>query len=240
MAGGGGDFSRLDNFLSGEGAKGSKGSSGSALPAPVSPSWYNAESRSWYGESDMHGLSKAEKKELVQCAMIVQYSPTGRAMCRRCGTAIDKGVLRLGYPFRWRANEDCYALWLHSECYEPEVFGIKEKDLRTQVFGFEALNNTERARLWKAMRSSGKNKESEAAGKAAAAAMSSGSVGVATKKIPVVQVPSTLAVPMLPFQREGLAWMCQQEESSVRGGVLADEMAWARRSRRLRYCWQDL
>ncbi|CAJ1360827.1 unnamed protein product [Effrenium voratum] len=29
---------------------------------------------------------------------------------------------------------------------------------------------------------------------------------------------------MLPFQKEGLAWMCHQEESSVRGGILADEM----------------
>ena len=52
-----------------------------------------------------------------------------------------------------------------------------------------------------------------------------------------------LAVPMLPFQKEGtqrdasngllklatwaspgLAWMCHQEDSDVRGGILADEM----------------
>lgn len=36
--------------------------------------------------------------------------------------------------------------------------------------------------------------------------------------------PPDLLMPLLPFQEEGLAWMCNQEISSVRGGILADEM----------------
>ncbi|XP_055389089.1 LOW QUALITY PROTEIN: uncharacterized protein LOC129618345 [Condylostylus longicornis] len=36
--------------------------------------------------------------------------------------------------------------------------------------------------------------------------------------------PSQLLAPLLPFQEEGLAWMCNQEVSPVRGGILADEM----------------
>jgi DNA repair protein RAD16 len=29
---------------------------------------------------------------------------------------------------------------------------------------------------------------------------------------------------MLPYQKEGLAWLCAQEEGKVGGGILADEM----------------
>eukprot|EP00920_Eleutheroschizon_duboscqi_P003932 GHVT01009157.1.p1 GENE.GHVT01009157.1~~GHVT01009157.1.p1 ORF type:complete len:1249 (+),score=211.70 GHVT01009157.1:1649-5395(+) len=36
--------------------------------------------------------------------------------------------------------------------------------------------------------------------------------------------PAELMAPLLPFQQEGLAWMCNQEKSSVKGGILADEM----------------
>jgi DNA repair protein RAD16 len=36
--------------------------------------------------------------------------------------------------------------------------------------------------------------------------------------------PDTLLAPMLPYQKEGLAWMCAQEAGPLRGGILADEM----------------
>ncbi|CAE8724276.1 unnamed protein product, partial [Polarella glacialis] len=116
-----------------------------------------------------------------------------------------------------------YTLYLHPECYEPEVFGIKEKELRSKVFGYEALNNTERANLWKAMRSSGRLQKADKEGADATAEYSNASIG-GVAKIPVIPVPKSLAVPMLPFQKEGLSWMVQQEESEVRGGILADEM----------------
>ncbi|CAE7616604.1 rhp16 [Symbiodinium natans] len=214
-----GEFAQLDKFLNQE-----KSSSSSILPTPVSPAWYDPEAKSWYGQQDMVGLSRKDKQSLVSCAMFCQYAPTGRARCRRCGEEIDKGALRLGYPFRWRQSEDAYTLYLHPECYESSVFGIKEKDLRNKIFGYEALNNTERQRLWKAMRSESRAAKASREGAEAAAEYSSGSVGVVTKNLPAVPVPKDLAVPMLPFQKEGLAWMCHQEESTVRGGILADEM----------------
>ena len=34
----------------------------------------------------------------------------------------------------------------------------------------------------------------------------------------------TLLAPMLPYQKEGLGWLCHQEDSELRGGILADEM----------------
>lgn len=217
-----GEFAQLDKFLTQEGS--SSSSKSSLLPTPVSPAWYDPESKSWYCQEDFSGLSKKEKESLFSCVMYCQYAPTGRARCRRCGEDIQKGELRLGYPYRWRQADDCYTLYIHPECYESSVFGIKEKDLRKKIYGYEALNNTERARLWKEMRSEGRMAKANKEGANATAEYSSGSVGVDTKSLPEVPVPKDMAVPMLPFQKEGLAWMCQQEESSVRGGILADEM----------------
>ena len=36
--------------------------------------------------------------------------------------------------------------------------------------------------------------------------------------------PNTLLMPLLPYQKEGLGWMYNQEQISVHGGILADEM----------------
>ncbi|CAJ1394059.1 unnamed protein product [Effrenium voratum] len=171
-------------------------------------------------EKEYSKLNKSDKKRAVSC----QYAPTGRARCRRCGEEIEKGQLRLGYPFRWRAQEEAYTLFIHPECYESSVFGIKEKELRSKIFGYEALNNTERGRLWKEMRSDGRAAKASKEGAKETKQYASGSVGRETKDLAPVPVPKDLAVPMLPFQKEGLAWMCHQEESSVRGGILADEM----------------
>ena len=36
--------------------------------------------------------------------------------------------------------------------------------------------------------------------------------------------PIDLLMPLLPYQKEGLAWMYHQEQSSIHGGILADEV----------------
>jgi SNF2 family DNA or RNA helicase len=36
--------------------------------------------------------------------------------------------------------------------------------------------------------------------------------------------PPTLLAPMLPYQMEGPAWLCAQEDGPIRGGILIDEM----------------
>jgi len=145
----------LDDLLSGGGGAGGA----KLLPTPVNPAWYAPDDKSWYSERDLMALSKKEKqsKNLIACSMIVQYAPTNRSRCRRCGDGIEKDKLRLGYPYKYREVDPAYPIYVHPECYVPEVFGIKEKELRSKVFGFEALNNTERDRLWKAMRSMGRN-----------------------------------------------------------------------------------
>ena len=39
-----------------------------------------------------------------------------------------------------------------------------------------------------------------------------------------MEQPEEIVAPLLPYQRQFLAWAVSQEQSSVRGGILADEM----------------
>ncbi|CAL5226040.1 g8852 [Coccomyxa viridis] len=44
------------------------------------------------------------------------------------------------------------------------------------------------------------------------------------RNMPFMEQPEEIMVPLLPYQRQFLAWGVSQEQSSVRGGILADEM----------------
>lgn len=39
-----------------------------------------------------------------------------------------------------------------------------------------------------------------------------------------MEPPATLVLPVLPYQKEGLGWMYNQEHTPYHGGILADEM----------------
>ena len=45
-----------------------------------------------------------------------------------------------------------------------------------------------------------------------------------TRSDPPAEPPRGLVRHLLPFQREGLAWMMGNEKTAVKGGILADEM----------------
>ncbi len=42
--------------------------------------------------------------------------------------------------------------------------------------------------------------------------------------MPAMEAPGEIVAVLLPYQKEFLAWAVGQERSSVRGGILADEM----------------
>lgn len=48
--------------------------------------------------------------------------------------------------------------------------------------------------------------------------------GGPVQSMPFMEQPGEILVPLLPYQRQFLAWGVSQEQSSVRGGILADEM----------------
>jgi SNF2 family DNA or RNA helicase len=51
-----------------------------------------------------------------------------------------------------------------------------------------------------------------------------GDTDIAERRFPPADPPPALKCTLLPFQRESLYWMTQQERSSFRGGILADEV----------------
>jgi DNA repair protein RAD16 len=42
--------------------------------------------------------------------------------------------------------------------------------------------------------------------------------------LPRVKAPPTLIGSLLPFQEKGLGWMLAQEQSEIKGGILADQV----------------
>ena len=40
----------------------------------------------------------------------------------------------------------------------------------------------------------------------------------------MVEPPADMLMPLLPFQKQWLAWSLKQEHGFIKGGILADEM----------------
>lgn len=61
-----------------------------------------------------------------------------------------------------------------------------------------------------------------------------------------MEPPPEMLMPLLPFQKEFLAWALSQEQGVVKGGILADEMGMGKTiqvslttSKIRRTCWTD-
>jgi hypothetical protein len=149
---------------------------------------------------------------------VAQVAPSGRAGCRACGMKIDKDLVRLGTPMKWRGGGEYGYInkWAHITCSRSEARG---KALQASVHGLAALPAKDQ--------------------KAVLAELGSDKLPVHLKPIDPNDAsflkrsggdlaqhptPTALSTPLLPFQQAGLGWMLAQERSEVRGGILADQM----------------
>ena len=149
----------------------------------------------------------------------VAAAKSGRAKCRMCGEAIPNKSAKVGAPIRARfgAPNGWGDMWMHPGCHRTEekdskrlrekIFvesGVSEQQVR------EVLRELTRKSAPQCMRDTlDPEAEDFAVGDARAFRH---------------PAPAELTQPLLPFQEEGLGWMLRQEDSAVRGGILADEM----------------
>ena len=141
----------------------------------------------------------------------VEHSPTSRARCRRCGTAVAKGELRIGFPMHDSRGEDgAVTGWNHLNCSRVSVGECPVMD-STWLSGWEGLSKLQRSRVQHELTredapADSELDEDEPAGPANASAAR-------------MRAPAALVTQLLPFQEEGLAWMSGQEAatSSVLG-----------------------
>ena len=142
--------------------------------------------------------------------LIVQYSKSGRAKCRKCSEKIANKELRIGKPIKWRGF---ISSWTHVKCYWNEVedeasFRPIKKE---EIYGFNLLTAADKKVVLKQVKEFKPPDGLEA--------ITPDDPGF-TKRGPLERVkqPKSVVLQLLPFQEEGYGWMKQQEESPL-GGV---------------------
>jgi len=155
-------------------------------------------------------------KESKKKILMVQYSKSGRARCRKCSEKIKKGDVRVGTPIKWRGGTYGWiSAWTHVPCTrleDPSILNIKK-----HVYGIDDLKKEDRkifeAEIVKTdipehLKELDPNDPSF----------------LKQQDVEPAPQPDQVLTPMLPYQLEGLGWMIRQEKTDIKGGVLADEM----------------
>lgn len=95
----------------------------SSLPTPSAEDcFYWPEEKQWVPARLLKKLRPAEREQLRGAKAIVQKAITGQSRCRRCGGAVPKGALRVGYPTSDpRGAFEILCCWLHVGC-SSELF----------------------------------------------------------------------------------------------------------------------
>lgn len=129
------------------------------------------------------------------------HTPTHPPIQIRIGLEMSAG--RFGIVTRWQ----------HLPCTIFADYLESENDIE----GFEYLNEEQQA-LVKARVEQSRDEEDEDAKPIDPAEL------VRKEWTTQREPPETLVLPILPYQKEGLGWMYNQEQIEYRGGILADEM----------------
>ena len=176
-------------------------------------------------------------------------APTNRAKCGKCSEKIDKDAVRVGMPYQWRGSYFGYVTgWYHADCVRFE--GVTREELKAMTYWkggaeHEAQTaargkNAHLEKLGKAQKVK-QNKEfikDEEMREELMATLTSSTkpkceedevdpnagTFLEREEIQPAEPPRGLVRSLLPFQREGLAWMMGNEKTAVKGGILADEM----------------
>ncbi|KAG8470640.1 hypothetical protein KFE25_009061 [Diacronema lutheri] len=187
-----------------------------AAPKPAAKRGRPKKAAAGEGEDDdapAKGAKKPKAKKTVETGKFcIQHAPTGRAKCRVCGTLIPAKALRFGVEEIMSGYGEimCYR---HLACSRLPL-GVP----LSNVDGLSELDESERALVESTLLSTS---PLDHLTEADPDEVLRSSVIVHTAER---EPPATITTPLLCFQRIGLAWMCEQERSEVRGGILADEM----------------
>lgn len=188
---------------------------------------WDVVSRRWLVPEEVAALSQDRQAVLLHgFEYQVARTRLQKQRCRRCGSHFEKGELRVSYPAaaggelgRHRAEP----VWLHIRCCAKdrrlaEVAEAGDRLMRKLVLGYMALEKSDRLSLCGELVVGDDAVEPPEENQPKAPAVPP------RRQLQKHPTPPSLKVRLLPFQREGLWWMLQQEEAAACGGILADEM----------------
>jgi len=148
---------------------------------------------------------------------MVEYAKSGRGKCGKCSEKIDKDTVRIGAPLKYRGGDYGWInKWMHPQCLR--LPGLTLEELRESLYGVNDLRQGDQDVLLATLTSDEKPEiEKEELDINDASFLCRPVIEPAEK-------PRALTRELLRFQAEGLSWMCDNEASDIRGGILADEM----------------
>lgn len=143
----------------------------------------------------------------------VEFASTGRSTCKSCDEKIEKNCLRVASRPLFRGKPG-FVVYRHLKCqtFPEEITKINE------VGGWRRLKPEDRILVEKQLVESKLRLEEENQDLDADELIQTAFQGK------LREAPPGLDATLLPFQREGVSWMYNQEKSEVAGGILADEM----------------
>uniref|UniRef100_A0A0G4HBV9 Uncharacterized protein n=1 Tax=Chromera velia CCMP2878 TaxID=1169474 RepID=A0A0G4HBV9_9ALVE len=194
-------------------------------PGMLQDALYDPEDREWIPEDKVKRLEPKKKKRLEDVRVVANIATTNMSKCRGCGSACEKKKLRLGFPLK--DPRGCFGAiicWYHPQCCRAALLtlGVGVNTIGKTCFGWKDLEEEQRESVLEVLRKEDEPEGGEGEEGEGGEPLQS----LVKRKEPMERrkAPDSLLVPLLPFQEEGLAWMCRQEEGVVRGGILADEM----------------
>ena len=148
---------------------------------------------------------------------MVEYAKSGRGKCGKCSEKIEKDTVRIGAPLKYRGGDYGWInKWMHPQCLR--LPGLTLEELRASLYGVDDLREGDQEVLLATLTSDEKPEiEKEELDINDAEFLCRPVIEPAEK-------PRALTRELLRFQAEGLSWMCDNEATDIRGGILADEM----------------
>lgn len=142
---------------------------------------------------------------------IVEVAKSGRAECKKCDCKIENKCLRIGVIVdgEW----GLFTRWQHLDCtvFHKEIASVEELD------GYSDLTAQQKELVKERFVVSADEVDED---------MQPIDPDELVRKAweKPLEPSANLLMPLLPYQKEGLGWMVNQELNDVHGGILADEM----------------
>ena len=176
-------------------------------------------------EETEHWIPLYEDETMTPYLARVEYAKSGRATCRMCCEKIDKATAKVGLPMKWQGGKSAMGApfgwgtsWAHPQCVRVKPPPGGAKAMEKAIYGAQDLAPKDRKAVIDEISRLDTPETLRELRPEDVDAM------VPVRILEERDPPAALTQSLLPFQKEGLGWMLDQEEGEVKGGILADEM----------------
>ncbi|KAF7457561.1 putative DNA repair protein rhp16 [Cryptosporidium felis] len=195
----------------------------------LSDAFWEPNVKEWVPKLMVDDLEEEQKDIIEQKLFVVVLTPSNISRCGVCGKTIPKGTYRIGVPeYDRRGMYGIINRWNH-------IDPCSQKYLKKAIHGFDSTLDEVESRIsdvmygWNHLPLGIKDEIIDISTKDIVKNTNEFSIEnpddlISRSVVEFKPTPLNLTYELLQFQKEGLAWLCNQERSIARGGILADEM----------------